>query len=86
MSVLLCLLIAPLGLVVILGMSWLEDHVLRPPTSPGEQVVQSQMLQRQGPQGQSGPGPVVKGTVELLRIVRPQQSPPPTAKGGDHAA
>ncbi|WP_042401813.1 hypothetical protein [Streptacidiphilus carbonis] len=86
MSVLLCVVIAPIGLLVILGMSWFEDHVLRPPTSPGEQVVLSQVVQ-----GQVLPGPVLgplqapapassdsgSPTVELLRIVRtPQQLPP----------
>ncbi|TDU03602.1 hypothetical protein EDD99_2041 [Streptomyces sp. 846.5] len=83
MSVLLCVVIAPIGLLVILGMSWFEDHFLRPPTSPGEQVVLSQVVQ-----GQVLPGPVlgpVQGPassepgspgVELLRIVRtPKQLP-----------
>ena len=83
MSVLLCVVIAPIGLLMILGMSWFEDHFLRPPTSPGEQVVLSQVVQ-----GQVLPGPVqgpvqnpaslepVPPTVELLRAVRaPQQLP-----------
>ncbi|MHA6763499.1 hypothetical protein [Streptacidiphilus sp. PAMC 29251] len=39
MPVLLCLITAPLGLAVLLGMSWFEDHVLRPPTSPADRVV-----------------------------------------------
>ena len=42
MPVLLCLITAPLGLCVILGMSWFEDRVLRPPTSPGDRVVRNQ--------------------------------------------
>jgi hypothetical protein len=42
MPVLLCLITAPLGLCMLLGMSWFEDHVLRPPTSPADQVVQRQ--------------------------------------------
>ena len=76
MSVLLCLIIAPLGLLVILGMSWFEDHVLRPPTSPADQVVRSQGLPitTTAP----GPGPVLQGRVELLRIARaPQAMLPP---------
>ncbi|MFC5907302.1 hypothetical protein [Streptacidiphilus monticola] len=40
MSVFLCLLVAPFGLLVILGLSWFEDHFLRPPQSPADQVVQ----------------------------------------------
>jgi hypothetical protein len=39
MSVLLVLLIAPVGLLTILGLSWFEDRVLAPPPSPGEQVI-----------------------------------------------
>ncbi|MEZ0089390.1 hypothetical protein [Streptacidiphilus sp. EB129] len=84
MSVLLCLLVAPLGLVVILGMSWFEDHFLSPPTSPADQVVRSQMA-RDLPV----PGPVAQGSVELLRIVRaPQQKqlPPSGPQSGDTAA
>ena len=42
MPVLLCLITAPLGLCVLLGMSWFEDRVLRPPTSPADRVVQHQ--------------------------------------------
>jgi hypothetical protein len=42
MPVLLCLITAPVGLCLLLGMSWFEDHVLRPPTSPADRVVQSQ--------------------------------------------
>jgi hypothetical protein len=42
MSVLVWLLIAPLGLLLILGLAWFEDHVLRPPASPAEQVLQRQ--------------------------------------------
>ncbi|MBF9071299.1 hypothetical protein [Streptacidiphilus fuscans] len=51
MSVFLCLLVAPLGLIVILGLSWFEDHVLRPPTSPADQVVQKsvELLKQQRP-------------------------------------
>jgi hypothetical protein len=76
MSVLLCLIIAPLGLLVILGMSWFEDHVLRPPTSPADQVVRSQGLPiAPAP----APGPVLQGTVELLRIVRAPQAMLPLA-------
>ena len=41
MPVLLCLITAPLGLCILLGMSWFEDRVLRPPTSPADQVVQN---------------------------------------------
>lgn len=83
MSVLLCVVIAPIGLLMILGMSWFEDHFLRPPTSPGEQVVLSQVVQ-----GQVLPGPVlgplqgpassepVPTAVELLRAARaPKQLP-----------
>jgi hypothetical protein len=83
MSVLLCVVIAPIGLLIILGMSWFEDHFLRPPTSPGEQVVLSQVVQ-----GQVLPGPLLgplqapassetgSPRVELLRVVRaPQQLP-----------
>jgi hypothetical protein len=40
MSVILCLLVAPLGLFLILGLSWFEDHVLRPPASPADQALQ----------------------------------------------
>ena len=40
MPVLLCLITAPLGLCMLLGMSWFEDRVLRPPTSPADRVVQ----------------------------------------------
>ncbi|MFC1419761.1 hypothetical protein [Streptacidiphilus cavernicola] len=40
MPVLLCLITAPLGLCVLLGMSWFEDRILRPPTSPADRVVQ----------------------------------------------
>ncbi|WP_037607271.1 hypothetical protein [Streptacidiphilus rugosus] len=51
MSVFLCLLVAPLGLLVILGLSWFEDHVLRPPVSPADQVVQKtvELLKQQHP-------------------------------------
>ena len=87
MSVLLCVVIAPIGLLMIMGMSWFEDHFLRPPTSPGEQVVLSQVVQ-----GQVLPGPVLgpvlgpvrspamsepaTPTVELLRVARaPKQLP-----------
>lgn len=80
MSVLLCLLIAPLGLLLILGMSWFEDHVLRPPTSPADQVVRSQSLPKAITAAPVGgvlaplQGPVVQGTVELLRIARAPQA------------
>ncbi|QMU78550.1 hypothetical protein GXW83_25425 [Streptacidiphilus sp. PB12-B1b] len=42
MSVLAWLLIAPLGLLLILGLAWFEDTVLRPPASPADQVLQRQ--------------------------------------------
>jgi hypothetical protein len=61
MSVLSWLLVAPLGLIVILGLAWFEDHVLRPPASPAEQV-----LQREG-EPPSG--------AELLSLVRAQPKP-----------
>ncbi len=41
MSVLSWLLVAPSGLLLVLGLSWFEDHVLRPPTSPADQVLQN---------------------------------------------
>ncbi|WP_030263196.1 hypothetical protein [Streptacidiphilus cavernicola] len=72
-------------------MSWFEDHFLRPPTSPGEQVVLSQVVQGQVLPGPvlgphlgphlgplQGPVPVepVPTAVELLRAARsPKQLP-----------
>jgi hypothetical protein len=38
MPVLLCLITAPIGLCFLLGMSWFEDRVLRPPTSQADRV------------------------------------------------
>jgi hypothetical protein len=61
MSVLSWLLVAPLGLLIILGLAWFEDHVLRPPASPAEQVLQRQ-------------GEPTAGT-ELLSLVRAQPKP-----------
>ncbi|SEK96028.1 hypothetical protein [Streptacidiphilus jiangxiensis] len=51
MSVILCLLVAPLGLFLILGLSWFEDHVLRPPASPAEQALQKAVELLNKPRG-----------------------------------
>ena len=84
MSVLVWLLIAPLALLVILGLAWFEDHVLRPPTSPADQVLQRQTQadsrSRRGrardrlPQRLPVPqvAQVAQGTAELLSLVRLQ--------------
>ena len=77
MSVLAWLLIAPLGLLVILGLAWFEDRILRPPASPAEQVLQRQSEADRAPRRRSLPranpvDQVAQGTAELLSLVRLQ--------------
>jgi hypothetical protein len=96
MSVLAWLLIAPLGLIFILGLAWFEDRILRPPASPAEQVLQrqSEADAPHTPRRRSRPRvspveQVAQGTVELLSLVRlqPRQTAErPEAQGRDSAA
>ena len=87
MSVLAWLLIAPLGLLVILGLAWFEDRMLRPPASPAEQVLQRQTEADAAPRRRGLPRvnavtavntveqvaeQVAQGTAELLSLVRLQ--------------
>jgi len=93
MSVLAWLLIAPLGLIFILGLAWFEDRILRPPASPAEQVLQRQS-EADAPRRRSRPQvspveQVAQGTVELLSLVRlqPRQTAERSkAQGRDSAA
>ena len=93
MSVLTWLLVAPLGLLVILGLAWFEDRILRPPASPAEQVLQRQSeadAPRRRPRPQASPvDQVAQGTAELLSLVRLQPrrtAERPKAQGRDNAA
>jgi len=94
MSVLAWLLIAPLGLLVILGLAWFEDRILRPPASPAEQVLQRQSEADRAPRRRSLPranpvDQVAQGTAELLSLVRLQPrrtADQSKAQGRDSAA
>jgi len=97
MSVLAWLLIAPLGLLVILGLAWFEDRMLRPPASPAEQVLQRQTEADAAPRRRGLPRvnaveqvaeQVAQGTAELLSLVRLQPrrtAEQPKAQGRDSA-
>ncbi|WP_034090486.1 hypothetical protein [Streptacidiphilus albus] len=91
MAVLTWLLVAPLGLLVILGLAWFEDRMLRPPASPAEQVLRRQI--ESGPQNRSTPvAQLTQGGAELLSLVRNQPRQitgsinPPSVQGRDSAA
>ncbi|MBC3844363.1 hypothetical protein GXW82_42055 [Streptacidiphilus sp. 4-A2] len=82
-----------MGLLIILGLAWFEDRMLRPPASPAEQVLQRQSeadarsrrrsLPRANPVDQ-----VAQGTVELLSLVRlqPRRTAERPDAGRDSAA
>lgn len=93
MSVLLCLVIAPLGLLMILGMSWFEDRVLRPPTGPAETVLLNKVVLSKPVQGQvvqqSVQQPLQRpalGVAEPLHLVRADRQPPALPQTRDTAA
>ena len=91
MAVLTWLLVAPLGLLVILGLAWFEDRMLRPPASPAEQVLRRQ-IESSTPNQSKPVVQLTQGGVEVLSLVRHQPRQisrsinPPSVQGRDSAA